>query len=742
MHAAWSAQMRVLADAYLHWKHGPRNDTGAESHQPVHYFHVGKIDVFVCEIAQNHDEAANIALLRVGLLGCSPTTPTSSFSVQAFTKVLCALHNVTYIKIFCEQFAIAFDVYLAIIREIRSRIDVALGRSDPDWRLHNSCPACTFKQPDEVALFPASLGAMDGNNSAKRMDNVGYTDRQIYPSRYMITSEDVDKFKDDVRLRPGERSVGDESVQPNESLTCTDNWQAANSTSGSENTVHVFEQTGIFLSACWHGIIQTLTEMRRSGELAKYPLATINKLIDVFGDHLGIGSDIGCSLRKTKAGDHHLILAVNTFHGHAHNRKCQLQHHPLYLRGFGLEDLETCERVFAASNAAAPLIRHASHFHYVQFLELHFDQWDIDKYLELSWFILNNYKQALTMIPDYTKELEAYCATFPGQGLDFESWIAEELTYLEAVAVEPVQDATAVEAAFEASCNNQFVSYTPSSFRPDSGLSQDALHATKQGHAVRRATERRLQVQISVVEDIEDRMGVVTRWSPQSRKYIDSLEYSQKRRFIRAVEDLEGLVVQHMFELSKANLASTGYKLWKQISKAIVKPLDKYNKLAVSQNPQRPTLQYSEVMSYAALGEFEILKCSRYDILAKPWSNGTHREMANKYFKIIRAQKEITRLNAWVDTEDSDIERMATELDSTDTLLAAELRLLFNRQCRINDVHRNHLACIYSLPGYTGSIPLQVNAVVTGSENEEECDLMLEGEQLAWFESCIQQISQ
>lgn len=49
------------------------------------------------------------------------------------------------------------------------------------------------------------------------------------------------------------------------------------------------------------------------------------------------------------------------------------------------------------------------------------------------------------MISDYIKELEAYCATFPGQGLDFESWIVEELTYLEAVAVEPVQDATAVE---------------------------------------------------------------------------------------------------------------------------------------------------------------------------------------------------------------------------------------------------------------------------------------------------------
>jgi hypothetical protein len=149
------------------------------------------------------------------------------------------------------------------------------------------------------------------------MDNVGSTDHRIFPSRYMIMSSDMGRFKDDVCLRPGEQSTGNQPNQLNNSLTCTDNWQVANSASGSENTVHVFEQTGIFLSACRHGIIQTLTEMRRSGELyvvyfnlcygifiasrAKYPLATINKLIDMFGDHLGIGTDIGCSLRKMVA---------------------------------------------------------------------------------------------------------------------------------------------------------------------------------------------------------------------------------------------------------------------------------------------------------------------------------------------------------------------------------------------------------------------------------------------------------
>jgi hypothetical protein len=63
----------------------------------------------------------------------------------------------------------------------------------------------------------------------------------------------------------------------------------------------------------------------------------------------------------------------------------------MYLRGFGLEDLETCECIFASSNAAVCLIFHASHFDYSQFLDLHFDQWDMDKYVELSEHLLSDY---------------------------------------------------------------------------------------------------------------------------------------------------------------------------------------------------------------------------------------------------------------------------------------------------------------------------------------------------------------
>lgn len=55
------------------------------------------------------------------------------------------------------------------------------------------------------------------------------------------------------------------TVDVSNDSSCTDNWKAANTIA--ENTTNIFEQTGVFVSACRHGIIQTLVEMRRSGEL-------------------------------------------------------------------------------------------------------------------------------------------------------------------------------------------------------------------------------------------------------------------------------------------------------------------------------------------------------------------------------------------------------------------------------------------------------------------------------------------
>jgi hypothetical protein len=249
--------------------------------------------------------------------------------------------------------------------------------------------------------------------SLKRIDSSGHADERVFISRYHIPPDSVDVFKDDVwghrKTLPVKRpAASDVPGTLPAVVSCTENWTAANTFK--EETTSVFMQTGVYVSACRHGIVQSLVEMRRSGELyvnlqffwhihslkldirAKYALATFNKLIDVFGADQVVGCDIACSLRATvaasslapKAAKQNLQLVVNAFHGHAHNRLCQLQNHPAYSISLGIEDLETCERVFASSNAVARLVRHASYFHWMQFIDLHYDQWDQDKYHELS----------------------------------------------------------------------------------------------------------------------------------------------------------------------------------------------------------------------------------------------------------------------------------------------------------------------------------------------------------------------
>ncbi|KAG1727102.1 hypothetical protein EDD22DRAFT_789374, partial [Suillus occidentalis] len=215
--AAWKEQMPTLVDAYLAWKHeAPTVDDNT-----ISIFHVDAVRIMdfkrTVTIQQYPDQPANVALLRVGLLGCSPLQPTiaihieclelyhqirrrqSSFSVQAITKVLCVLHNVTYFRQLREQFSNVFDIYLHILQEVQSHVDRILGKDSNNWQMNGACPSCAFKQPDEPMLSPARLHAMDGNFSAKRLDSSGSADLRLFCSWYFISKAEVDQFKNDVR---------------------------------------------------------------------------------------------------------------------------------------------------------------------------------------------------------------------------------------------------------------------------------------------------------------------------------------------------------------------------------------------------------------------------------------------------------------------------------------------------------------------------------------------------------------
>jgi hypothetical protein len=137
----------------------------------------------------------------------------------------------------------------------------------------------------------------------------------------------------------------------------------------------------------------------------KYPLAIIDRMLRELVGKLGIGYDIMCAFWKTllrsRLGNQVIKSGVRgvvpAFHGHAHNRKCQVSKspscdffddgmmacqvrwHPQYTVGVGLEDFETCERTFSASNALAGATRLATPFHRRQEILEHFNFQDEDK---------------------------------------------------------------------------------------------------------------------------------------------------------------------------------------------------------------------------------------------------------------------------------------------------------------------------------------------------------------------------
>lgn len=122
----------------------------------------------------------------------------------------------------------------------------------------------------------------------------------------------------------------------------------------------------------------------------KYPLAIINRLMDVYGSDLLVGYDIACAFARTVAKsslsqrvkDMRLSGIVPAFHGHGHNRGCQVYWHPRYFEGAGKEDFEGCERLFSASNHLASGTRLASAFHRRQAIEEFLQHWNRSKHEE------------------------------------------------------------------------------------------------------------------------------------------------------------------------------------------------------------------------------------------------------------------------------------------------------------------------------------------------------------------------
>ncbi|KIK66993.1 hypothetical protein GYMLUDRAFT_156801 [Collybiopsis luxurians FD-317 M1] len=277
-------------------------------------------------------------------------------SIQPFIKSICDLQGVPFKPYLQEQFSIVFDLYL----EVHSC-------GSPNWHLANACPCCLYCIEGELTLM---LATMDSNNFLKQLarrvrekNNEGNItlgklnealDSCTGGSDYYLSCEEVDQWS-----KENIQGVLEAEEAEEENL-CKERWKNLDEALTSKMW-GVYDKMGVIILLCCHSFVLLVVNMVQSRELAKYPLTTVNKLLEVIRKDIGMGYDIGCSFNGTltcsplgqKARQLSYTLLIHAFHGHAHSHLCQILNLAMYMSGLELEHLEQWETFFSQSNELA-----------------------------------------------------------------------------------------------------------------------------------------------------------------------------------------------------------------------------------------------------------------------------------------------------------------------------------------------------------------------------------------------------
>ncbi|KAE9407449.1 hypothetical protein BT96DRAFT_954511 [Gymnopus androsaceus JB14] len=765
----FAIQLEPMTDAYMAW-YGALGQDGLGGGIPGDF--EGEIDtqtVVTVDLFRSYyssidssdeDRFWSCSLVRNGVFPCSPGVATVGIttralevfriqslrcprlSIKAFVKSLCDIQGVPFKPYLQVQFSIAFDLYLNILSRVHKRVQAALGRDSPNWRLANACPCCLYRVEGEPELRFRLLATWDGGNSCKRLkrsERVEVVDEdqpQLPKSRehadsrkvdgeYYLTREEVDEWSKERIKEISEGQVEDEENP------CAERWKNL-SEELTAKMWGVFEETGIFVCLCRHSFVLLIVDMVESGELAKYPLAILNRLLDVIGEDIGIGYDVRCGFGTTanksplgeKARRLRFTSLVGAFHGHAHSRLCQTCYLATYIKGLGLEHLEQCETFFSESNELASSVRHMSVFHRRQAIARYCYHHDnFEAYSRLSKFIVDNYKQALEILATRP----ALAKTMSDLGIastdTFDEWLREEREYLKGLKKEPAEETLQMEyykklvkledsEAKLTATTREWITYTPDDV--------EQVYS-KQDHTRRIETQRRHAMENrddlkKEVQSLEMRLEIKERWVSGSEEWEKTKKLVGMAKYQRALDKLEGLIVARLFELTKLNMSRTGYKLRTHIanalkarSQAIRTAVTAYNDAASELNC--PLLTWQQVLDYSFLSDFDLLREARRDVRGELWAQPAGRLALDQYHKLSRAPEEIMRLNkeiralvTYIHEETTFIRLKFEEIRQTDPLLAIQIQKHGWERGRCNDMHILRLRKLEKMAGFTGSL--------------------------------------
>ncbi|KAJ2980920.1 hypothetical protein NUW54_g10941 [Trametes sanguinea] len=392
-------------------------------------------------------------------------------------------------------------------------------------------------------------------------------------------------------------------------------------------------------------------------------------------------------------------MCVNAFHGYSHEYSCQIQYHPTYIEGTGLEDLETMERLFSHSNQLAPVIRYATAYRRRALMDVLFEQWDWDKYLNLGKMLYENYRQALAIIKEQTPVLAGAMQSLNVTRADLERFTTEERAYLatlgketsedlrEILYVEKLQELRDVvqvspillvtRPIIDVTCstqlaraNRQYLAGPQENFNvtflpPSSGpTNYDAeTSKTRKLETNRRYLDERRKLLSLEVTELEVQLGIGMRWQPGNRDYVRVARYIATRTYQRALANLQRLIVQRLFELHKMNLAQTEHA---NTIACHTECDQRVQHRRGALDPPRPKLEWETISHYHFIEEFNLLNDTRADIREKPWAQPAMRETLRVARRLARAQEELIRVEV-------EARRVHTHIRDEDSLLKTVL---------------------------------------------------------------------
>ncbi|KAE9387644.1 hypothetical protein BT96DRAFT_1004926 [Gymnopus androsaceus JB14] len=743
-----SGLSKTFVVAYMDWVYLKKKQP-ERRRKPVEWMDLYMVNIFG-DLGLVHDSSSLV------LAGLMPTAPLShktaittrtvalyhslfvrcpKLGIQPFIKALCDAEGSPFKPYLATQMSAAFDLYVAILNHVRLRVQKALQCDGPNWRMLNCCPACQYRLKNEEQLEVRMLASCDGNDSLRRVERVDKAkvddhadadgapglapskerlDRRVGGGDYFLQPAQVDAWDEGNWEFINEMQANGDQLTPEQHLwaegQCEERWHNAKD-KNTARSVGKFMECGWFAFLCRHMMLLLACDMIRSGEQSKYPLSILNHYMSAEkeereatkeGRPLGkfaIAYDVHCKLSKTVKRSPLKALAewsnylpvIGTMHGYAHERACQLLFLMLYIVGTGIEDGETCERYFNVTNALASITRHQSVFHRRQAIaEFIYYHDNFETYSKSSLFILNNYKQALGILKEEGNYLRSLTKVPPVETLEMEYFMKLE-------GLDGCQ--ARLREARETWRNYKF------------------NQGRDQGPALKKRCWNEMENERKLIADcqvLKWKLEIKDRWVNGSDKWCSVKKMVKEATYRKALDKLEGLLVARMFEMTRLNVAGTGYKMRKHIatalklrSKSIKTAITAYNEAAASMSPPRRRISWEEVVEFSYLSEFDILRDTREDVRERKWATQKNRVLMQEFFKLIRAENELPRLHleichlfTYMRDKEYRLKSISKDVEARDPALALQILLYWQERGRFNNLHRRRLLSIKRLDGF------------------------------------------